>query len=239
MSPHAGFLLQDQIVPRLKSAIPNAVPLIAPEDAQEVIQDGTALAVQMVHNAEKNGKQLVKSASNKRRKLQITCGNVAFYVIVKLRNGRRSTGSSVSDVYGVGTQIHGHARLNSLDEVVAENEENGGEIYYLHDVLASNQEDPATKAARKMDWDSFLAGLSKRERSVVLLMIEGKCGAAIARALRTSAYTVKNSKHHLASKIIEFMGPDIIQQIQRRPGWKDSINATREKMAYREERRNL
>jgi hypothetical protein len=198
------------------------------------------MAAQMIHNAEKNGKQLVQSASSKRRKLQITCGNVAFYTIVKLRNGRRSTGSSVVDVYGAGTQINGRSRLNSLEEVVAESEVDGGEIYFMHDVLADDhQEDPSVKAARRMDWAAFMSGLSAREKAIVLLTIEGKCGAAIARALKTSSYTVQNSKHQLASKIIEFMGPDIIIAIQRRPGWEDSINATRMKMACREERRHL
>jgi len=37
MSPEAGFLLQDQIIPRLISAIPNVVHLIAPEDEGELV----------------------------------------------------------------------------------------------------------------------------------------------------------------------------------------------------------
>ena len=52
MSPQAGFLLQDQVVPRLRSAIPNAVSFIGCEDVEELIQDSTALAAKMMHNAE-------------------------------------------------------------------------------------------------------------------------------------------------------------------------------------------
>jgi hypothetical protein len=43
----------------------------------------------------------------------------------------------------------------------------------------------------------------------------------------------------LADAIAKFVGPDIIMQIQRRPGWKDSINASRERLACRDERRHL
>jgi len=239
MSPHASYLLQDQIIPRLISAIPNAVPIIAPEDAPEVIQDGTALAAQMVHNAEKNGKQLVRSANSKRRKLQITCGNVAFYVIVKLRNGRRSTGSSVCDVHGVGTQIQGHARLNSLDEVVAQNDEGGGEIFELHDVLASNQEDPATKAARRMDWSEFLSGLSKRDVAIINHLVQGKPLASLARKRHLNTSTILYHKRRLGDAIANFFGSDIIQQIQRRPQWKDNLDCTRQRLACHEERRHL
>jgi hypothetical protein len=36
-----------------------------------------------------------------------------------------------------------------------------------------------------------------------------------------------------------FIGSNIIIQIQRRPGWKDSINASRERLAFRDERQHL
>ena len=226
MSPRVGYVLEHEVVPRLKAVIPRSVLCVGSEDYSELIADSTLQAARNLHNAESKGKA-------------VSASSAAYYALQHCKSGRRAVGHSEVDVHGSATQLQGKSRLESLEQVVASNEENGGEIFELHDVLASNQEDPATKAARKMDWDSFLAGLTKREKSIVLLMIEGKCGAAIARALRTSAYTVQNSKHDLASKIIEFMGPDIIQQIQRRPSWKDSINATREKMAYREERRHL
>jgi hypothetical protein len=237
MSPEAGFLLQDQVLPRLISAIPNAVPYIAPEDAQEVIQDGTAMAAKIMHNAEQAGKQVVRSPNGRRH--TITAGNVAYYTIVKLRNGRRSTGSSVSDVYGVGTHINGKARLTSLDEVAASDEENGGEIFEFHDVLGSNEEDPATKACRHLDWQEFMAGLSDRDQAIIECIIEGNPLASLARKKGFNSSTLISRKKHLAKAILEFMGLQILTDIQRRPGWKDSINCTHERMACREERRHL
>jgi hypothetical protein len=244
MSPQAGFLLQDQIVPRLISCIPQAVSFIGSEDAQELVQDATLIAAQMIHGAEQAGKKVVRNPGAGRRGARtvktISAGNVAFYTIQKLKCGRRSTGSSTVNVYGSGTQINGTTRLTSLNEAAPVlGIDDVGEPLALHDLLSNDQEDPETKAARKMDWDTFMAALSEREKLVVLQTIEGKCGAAIARALKTSASTVQNSKHHLAAKIQDYMGSDILIQIRRKPNWKDNLDASRERLACREERRHL
>jgi hypothetical protein len=96
------------------------------------------MAARILHNAERRGKK-------------ITPGNAAYYAIQHCKSGRRSTGSSCVDVMASGTQLHGHTRLDSLEQVVASNEECGGEIFELHDVLAADQEDPATRACRRLD----------------------------------------------------------------------------------------
>jgi hypothetical protein len=43
----------------------------------------------------------------------------------------------------------------------------------------------------------------------------------------------------LGQAIVEHMGADLLIQIQRRRRWKDTINATRDKMACRNERRSV
>ena len=58
MSPQAGYLLQDQVVPRLQSAIPKVVHCIGSEDTQELIQDSIAMAAKMMHNVEKANKTM-------------------------------------------------------------------------------------------------------------------------------------------------------------------------------------
>src|ERR1035441_9984821 len=171
MSPQAGFLLQTEVLPRLKSVMPQAVSFIGSEDAHELIADGTLIAAQMIHNAEKAGKQVVRNPGAGRRGARkirtISAGNVAFYTIQRLKCGRRSTGSSTVDVYGSGTQIIGTTRLTSLDEAAPMTGVDvvGGPLV-LHDVLSRDQEDPATKAARKMDWQTFTAGVSARDRGI-------------------------------------------------------------------------
>ena len=51
MSPHTGFVLVNEIFPRLKRAIPNVVCLVGCEDVQELIQDATAIAAKLLHSA--------------------------------------------------------------------------------------------------------------------------------------------------------------------------------------------
>ena len=223
MSPQAGFVLQDQIVPRLRSAIPNVVHCVGSEDAQELIQDSIAMAAKMLHNTEQAHKK-------------VTPRNIAYYPIQHIKSGRRSTGSSTVDVYGSGTQLKGNTRLNSLEEVVASNEESGGEIFELYDVLSRDEEDPGTKAARKMDWQSFMASLSARDQTMIQFLIEGKTGSAMARKLGVCTSTIQHSKRNLAVKILEFMGCEILVDIQRSPRWKQDLETTREKLACRHER---
>jgi hypothetical protein len=52
MSPQAGWILTEEIVPRLKNTVPRTVKGIGTEDAAELIQDATAIAAQMLHSVE-------------------------------------------------------------------------------------------------------------------------------------------------------------------------------------------
>jgi hypothetical protein len=221
-------------VPRLRSAIPNAVAFIGCEDAEELIQDGTAMAAKMMHNAERAGKKVVSSAGG-RRGQEITAGNVCYYTIEKLRCGRRSTGSTVVDVHGAGIRLKGNTRLSSLDEPAAVDEETGGELTF-NDVLSRDEEDPSIQAARKMDWELFMVGLSARDQAVIEGLVEGTSGSAMARKLGVCSSTIQRRKRSLAKAVAAFMGDDILIEVRRLPRWKDSLDATRERQAVRFER---
>jgi DNA-binding CsgD family transcriptional regulator len=94
-------------------------------------------------------------------------------------------------------------------------------------------------AARKLDYDSFMATLSARDRGIINCLAEGKSLASLARKRHLNNSTLLYHKERLAVKIQDFMGSDILIQIRRKPNWKDSLDATREKMACREDRRHL
>jgi len=130
-------------------------------------------------------------------------------------------------------------QLEDLTTVVASNEENGGEIFELHDVLSDGQEDPGTTALRRLDWDSFMEALDEREKAVIEYMVAGRCGSAIVRKLRVCDSTIQTIKRHLAKALVDFMGPEILKEIQRRPGWKDNLEASKERMACRYDRCHL
>jgi DNA-binding NarL/FixJ family response regulator len=223
MSPQAGWLLQEEVVPRLRASIPRNVHCVGSEDAEELIQDSIAIAAKMLHSAEAAGKT-------------VTAGNIAYYALQLIRSGRRSNGSSVVDVMAPGTQLNGHAWLNSLDEPVAD--QTSGEGFTFNDVLASDQEDPTTIAGRNLDWQSLLTRLSAREKAMVTYLLEGKTVSDVAWALRVSRSAMQQCKERLVHLIREFMGRDILVEVLRVPGWKNSLNASRERLACRFERRN-
>jgi FixJ family two-component response regulator len=89
-----------------------------------------------------------------------------------------------------------------------------------------------------MDWEYFLANLTDREKSVVEGLLAGLNGSEIARKFRVDPSTIRYFKKRLTMKIMDFMGLDILIEIERRPGWKDNLNAEREKLACRFDRRN-
>ncbi len=77
MSPRSAWLLQEEIVPRLKSAVPQTVSFIGSEDAEELVQDSIAMAAKLLHNVDKAHKR-------------VTPGNIAYYTIQHMKSGRRS-----------------------------------------------------------------------------------------------------------------------------------------------------
>ena len=52
----------------------------------------------------------------------------------------------------------------------------------------------------------------------------------------TTNSRIKTIKRHLSKAIVEFMGPEILQEIQKLPAWKNSINASRERLACKYDR---
>jgi hypothetical protein len=225
MSPLAGFVLKDEICPRLVSAIPNSVLCVGSEDHKELIQDGITMAAKMLDRVERQGKMEEISASN-----------IAYYTIQHLKTGRRGNGSSSVDVLGSSTQLNGSAKLNSLQEVVSESE-SGDEIFELQDVISNDSEDPAIQATRKMDWDSFMASLSKIELMVVECLSAGKTLREAGRSVGRSDSSMQGYRKKLALKIIEFMGVDILKDIAQLPGWKIGLNCERDWLACRADRR--
>ena len=85
MSPKAGFVLLDQIEPRLRATMPY-IRGVGSEDTEELLQDALALAAKMLHDLEERGKE-------------VTPGNVAysrgfqqsFEIPLAMRNRRQNT----------------------------------------------------------------------------------------------------------------------------------------------------
>ena len=223
MSPQAGWILQEEVVPRLRASIPRNVNQVGADDPEELIQDATCMAAKLMHSVELQGKT-------------VTPGNIAYYTILHMKSGRRSHGSSKTDVCGIGTQLNGSSRLHSLNEVVSE-DDCGFEIFELQDVISRDHEDPATVAGRNLDWKQLLTGLSHIEKMVVEFLGAGKTLRDVGRQFGLSDSTLQNYRRKLAVKILECMGADVLHDIVVAPGWRINLDCERQSQACRSDRR--
>lgn len=57
-------------------------------------------------------------------------------------------------------------------------------------------------------------------------------------SIGVSSWTVAADCEKLSVKILVFMGVDILAVILKRPGWKNNLDAERERLACKHQRRN-
>src|SRR6266568_6785322 len=78
MSPQTGKLLVNEVAPRIRSSLVG-VNCIGSDDREELEQDAVAIAAGLLESLEARGKR-------------VTPGNVSYYALKQIRQGRRSTG---------------------------------------------------------------------------------------------------------------------------------------------------
>ena len=223
MSPQSAELLVNEVVPRLKNTIPHSVRCVASEDAEELLQDATAMAARLLHQAEANGKS-------------VSPGNVCFYTTLHSRSGRRFHSASRTDAMGSRTQIAGHSRVSSFDDPIA-SDNLSDEPTTLGDVLASDAEDPSETAARNLDWSGLIATLDERALSVLRCMAGEIRLQELASHHGVGRSTVQGWRNQLTVLVRAFLGPDVLLQIQQTPRWQQHLCAIREQLACRIDRR--
>jgi hypothetical protein len=214
------FILQE-VQPRLKAAIAQSVPLVGAEDVQELVQDGTVIALRLLDSATRSGRK-------------VTGGNLAFYTVKMLRSGRRSTGERRNDPLHPKAQLNGTCSVQSLDEPVGLGE--ADEPLTLGESLAARTEDPSVTATRRLDWEPLVAALDPTAREVLGCLVEGEDLTTLVPKLRRSRSALQQDKERLARLVCEHLGQDILLQIQGHPRWMDNVAANREKLACRYER---
>jgi len=223
MSPSAGKLLVEEIIPRIRVSVLKGSIVVGADDHEELIQDATATAVTLLMSTEARGKK-------------VTPGNIAYYAVGLVRQGRRSTGLSTTDVMHPATQIKGRCRIESLDQPIAQEAE--GDELCLHDVLAGRSADPGQEAARRLDWAPLIGSLDAKAREVLLCLVEGRELTTLVPKLKRSRSALGSDKQRLARLAIEHLGADVLAEVQRPPQWRDNLVAAREKLACRYERQS-
>lgn len=222
MNYETETLLVQEVAPRLRAAIAKTVPVVGPDDPDELLQDGLALAIGLLQSTQRAGKK-------------VSAGNIAYYVILALRSGRRSTGFKKNDVLHPAAQLNGHTRLQSLDEPISDDEH--GETLTLHDCLAAPVDDPATAATRRLDWAAVIGSLDRTAKAILIALLEGRELTLLVSRLKRSQSALQNRKQRLGQLIREHLGEDILDQVQLEPSWTNTLDALRARLACRAERR--
>ena len=218
MSPQAGYLLVEQIAPRLRITS-RCLPQVGADDADELYQDGVAIAAKMLDSAERKGKK-------------VTAGNIAYYAGKQLASGRRSTFGGRTDVLSPAAQLDDNAQLTSLQQDVAQDPETGEGIT-LADLLADDAEDPAEAACRNLDWEYFLSGLDELSRLMVIAFARGETMRGLKETAGLSDSGMIDRKRKLVAMMKEVLGADCLADAGREPAWRAVITAHREKDACR------
>lgn len=217
MSPHASWLLINEIIPRIAASVPRCVTHVGIEDTEELVQDASAMAARMLTNAEANQKQ-------------VTPGNIAYYTLQHIKSGRRFVGHSSVDVLGSATRLNNKVMVQSFEEAL-ELHDSDPDSFTLHHAFADSSEDPATTAARKMDWEAFIATQDECDRAILKCAAEGNALCQIGNRFGLSASTVQSRKKQLAVAVREFMGEHILAEAGRQPRWKEQLIARRQKVS--------
>ena len=225
MTEQAGNMLVEEITPRLRTLVPKSVKPVGGEDAEELLQDAITIAAQMLHRVEEQGKA-------------VTPGNIAYYVILHMRSGRRSQGSSRVDTMGIGTQLDGSSSVLSFEEEVGYDPEIDAPIT-LGELLASEHEDPSMEAARNIDWQLFIQTHDYRYGLMIKGSLESHSLKATAERSEHLYASLYGLKERLAEDVRAYLGDEALSDSVKLPKWKACINRDREKTACRADRRRL
>src|SRR5260370_2665642 len=100
MSPSAGKILVEEIVPRIRVSVLKGSIVAGADDHEELIQDATATAVTLLISTEARGKK-------------VTPGNIAYYAVGLVRQGKRSPGLNTTDAMHPPTPIKGRCAIEA------------------------------------------------------------------------------------------------------------------------------
>jgi len=217
-------MLVEQIAPRLR-ATSRCLPQVGADDAEELYQDGLAIAAQMLDSAEKKGKK-------------VTAGNIAWYASKQLSTGRRSNYGGRADVLSPAAQLDGNAQLTSMQHEVAhahEPESGGGDGVVLVELLASDTEDPAEAACRNLDWSDFVAGLDSLSHRMITVFARGGSARELKAISGLSDSGLSGRKRKLIAELKEALGADCLADAGRKPAWRADVAAQRERDMCRHE----
>lgn len=221
MSPETARILVDEVLPRIRSAVPNSVKRVGCEDVEELTQDTVAQAAMALESCEVNRRPIYPAS-------------VAYFAIQRAKCGRRSYGATRTDVLCPAAALDGNSTPVSMDEDLPSGDEDTGPT--LHDQLAAPVEGPDEQGARELDWESLLADLDDRQVAILRTVAEGGTLSKLAQKYHVSPAWITMLKQGLGGLIKLRLGDDVLADVARRPRWAASVYAQQEADACRHAR---
>ena len=192
------------------------------DDAEELYQDGLAIAARMLDSAERQGKEVAPAS-------------VAYYATRQLLTGRRSTYAGRADVLSPTAQLDGRSRLTSVDLEIHDPET--GEGIPIGEALACNHEDPSQAAARNLDWEAFLLTGDGMTALMVGAFARGDTMRDLKGVTGLSDSGISARKRKMSARLLEHFGADspdaCLADAGRDPSWMADVMAQREADACR------
>lgn len=222
MSPEAGRLLIECVVPIIAATVPAKVRTVGSEDHEELIQDCTVSAAQMIHAAESNGKPLIPRS-------------IAHYAIQRTKTGRRAMSASRTDAMSPASALDGNAIMESIDQPLEDDHHDAGQLT-LHDILSSPCDDTAQLAGRACDWSEFEGRCDVREQAVLRAIAEGRKMKKLARRFKVSEPRICHIRREIGERLREMWGEDALVDALSAPRWQQGIRAIYERRQTKFER---
>jgi len=92
------------------------------------------------------------------------------------------------------------------------------------------------RVARRDHWESLMAALDTNAAAVLCCLVAEADLTTLVPRLKRSRSALQTDKQRLGRLVLDFLGEDIMAQVQQSPRWMDNVAAHREKLACRVER---
>jgi hypothetical protein len=106
----------------------------------------------------------------------------------------------------------------------------------VSELMSTDQEDPSTKATRKLDWHQFYGTQDRSGRRLLTCIAEGQSTSEIAGRLKLTRLAVRQRTDQLRTALKSFFGDGVIAEVCRSPQWFNDLRAVKEDLACRGER---
>jgi hypothetical protein len=98
------------------------------------------------------------------------------------------------------------------------------------------EEDPSTKATRKLDWQQSYGPQDRNGRRFLSCIAAGQSTSKIAGKLKVTRLAVRQRTDQLRTALKLFFGDGVVAEVCRSPHWFTDLRAVKEHLACRGER---